>query len=120
MHGWCRARWLPFWIGNPVGKSVPGLLAFLKDKHMLLVLDSCEHLVEATAALTEELFNRTSGVSLLVTSRELLRAEGERATPVALGAAGAFVEADSAGCDRLSGRPAFRRARRRGISTSSG
>jgi len=57
---------------------VPSLLAFLKDKHMLLVLDSCEHLVEATAALAEELFNRTSGVSLLVTSREPLRAEGER------------------------------------------
>jgi predicted ATPase/DNA-binding winged helix-turn-helix (wHTH) protein len=57
---------------------VPGLIAFLKDKHMLLVLDSCEHLVEPVATLAEELFNRAAGVSVLVTSREPLRAEGER------------------------------------------
>jgi predicted ATPase/DNA-binding winged helix-turn-helix (wHTH) protein len=57
---------------------IPGLLAFLKDKQMLLVLDSCEHVIEAAAALAEEAFNRAPGVHVLATSREPLRAEGER------------------------------------------
>jgi predicted ATPase len=45
---------------------------------MLLVLDSCERMIEAAAALAEEVFNRAPGVHILATSREPLRAEGER------------------------------------------
>src|SRR5262249_53935640 len=36
---------------------LPGLIAFLRDKQMLLVLDSCERAVEATATLAEEVYN---------------------------------------------------------------
>jgi predicted ATPase len=57
---------------------IPGLIAFLKDRQMLLVLDSCEHVIEAAAALAEEVFNRAPGMHVLATSREPLRAEGER------------------------------------------
>jgi predicted ATPase/DNA-binding winged helix-turn-helix (wHTH) protein len=57
---------------------LPGLLAFLKGKQMLLVLDSCERAVEAAAALAEEVFNRAPGTHILATSREPLRAQGER------------------------------------------
>ena len=32
---------------------LPGLIAFLKDKRMLLVLDNCEHVVETAAALAD-------------------------------------------------------------------
>src|SRR5262249_16759601 len=39
-----------------------GLIAFLRDKQMLLVLDSCERAVEATATLAEEVYNRAPGV----------------------------------------------------------
>ncbi|MEJ0019605.1 MAG: winged helix-turn-helix domain-containing protein [Acetobacteraceae bacterium] len=56
---------------------VPGLLAFLVDKRALLILDSCEHVIEAVAALTERLFSEAPHVHLLATSRELLRVEGE-------------------------------------------
>jgi predicted ATPase/DNA-binding winged helix-turn-helix (wHTH) protein len=55
----------------------PGLIAFLRDRHMLLVLDNCEHVVETAAVLAEELLRATFGVHILATSREPLRAEGE-------------------------------------------
>jgi predicted ATPase/DNA-binding winged helix-turn-helix (wHTH) protein len=54
-----------------------GLLAFLRDKHMLIVLDSCEHLVEAVAAMVEALLKGAPGVQILATSREPLGVEGE-------------------------------------------
>jgi predicted ATPase/DNA-binding winged helix-turn-helix (wHTH) protein len=57
--------------------SLPGLLAFLTEKRILLVLDSCEHVVEAVAALTERLFRDAPLVHLVVTTREALRVEGE-------------------------------------------
>src|SRR5260370_36058454 len=57
--------------------SLSGLLAFLAAKRVLLVLDSCEHVVEAVAALTERLFRDAPLVHLVVTTREALRVEGE-------------------------------------------
>ncbi|HEY7382739.1 MAG TPA: winged helix-turn-helix domain-containing protein [Beijerinckiaceae bacterium] len=56
----------------------PGLTSFLADKDMLIVLDSCEHLVSAAACLAEDVFENAPGVHVLATSREPLRAEGER------------------------------------------
>ena len=53
------------------------LVAFLVDKPILLVLDSCEHVVDAVAALAERLFAEIPLVHLLTTSREALRVEGE-------------------------------------------
>ncbi len=57
---------------------VPALLAFLRDKQMLVVLDNCEHVIETTAALAEQILARAPGVRILATSREPLRADGER------------------------------------------
>src|SRR5262249_18037367 len=57
--------------------AVPGLITYLQDKQMLLVLDSCEHVVEMAAALTEQVVNGAPGVHILATSREPLRAKGE-------------------------------------------
>jgi predicted ATPase/DNA-binding winged helix-turn-helix (wHTH) protein len=56
---------------------VPVLLAFLGDKDLIIVLDNCEHVVEAAAALAEQVLKGAPGVRILATSRELLRAEGE-------------------------------------------
>jgi predicted ATPase/DNA-binding winged helix-turn-helix (wHTH) protein len=53
------------------------LITFLRDKRLLLLLDCCEPVVEAVAALAERLFLETPGVHLLATSREALRVEGE-------------------------------------------
>jgi len=55
------------------------LQAFLQDKRVLLVLDNCEHVVDAAASLAERLFLRAPDVHLLTTSREALRVEGEHA-----------------------------------------
>ena len=55
----------------------PGLIAFLRDKRMLLILDSCEHVIDAAAALAERIFEQAPQVHILVTSRESLRVEGE-------------------------------------------
>jgi predicted ATPase/DNA-binding winged helix-turn-helix (wHTH) protein len=56
---------------------VPAILGFLGGRRVLLVLDSCEHLIEAVAMLAEALFCDAPQVCILITSREALRAEGE-------------------------------------------
>jgi predicted ATPase/DNA-binding winged helix-turn-helix (wHTH) protein len=56
---------------------LPGLMAFLEGRRLLLVLDSCEHLIEAVASLTECLYREAPRVHILATSRESLRVEGE-------------------------------------------
>jgi predicted ATPase/DNA-binding winged helix-turn-helix (wHTH) protein len=55
------------------------LIEHLRAKRMLLVLDTCEHVIDAAASLAERLFNEAPGVHILATSREALRAEGESA-----------------------------------------
>ncbi|MFZ5672414.1 MAG: ATP-binding protein [Pseudomonadota bacterium] len=72
-------------ISQAAQNPVAGLIAFLADKPRLLVLDSCEHVIDAVAQLTERLFAETPLVHLLITSREALRVEGEnvhRLTPL--------------------------------------
>jgi len=57
------------------------LKAHLQDKHLLLVLDNFEQVINAAPALTELLESSTS-LKLLVTSREVLRIRGEHEYPV--------------------------------------
>lgn len=56
---------------------LPAILSSLGEQRVLLLLDSCEHLIEPVAWLAEELFRGAPQVHLLLTSREPLRAEGE-------------------------------------------
>jgi predicted ATPase/DNA-binding winged helix-turn-helix (wHTH) protein len=53
------------------------LLAFVGDKRVLLVLDNCEHVIEAAAALAERVVSEAPQAHILATSREALRVEGE-------------------------------------------
>ncbi|HEY2131532.1 MAG TPA: winged helix-turn-helix domain-containing protein [Acetobacteraceae bacterium] len=55
----------------------PGLVTFLRDKHMLLVLDSCEHLIAAASTLAETIFAQAPRIHILATSQEKLRVDGE-------------------------------------------
>src|SRR2546422_3431958 len=55
------------------------LLEALRDWEALLVLDNCEHLVEACARLTEALLRGCPRLRILATSREALGIGGERA-----------------------------------------
>jgi predicted ATPase/DNA-binding winged helix-turn-helix (wHTH) protein len=56
---------------------LPALLAFLADKHLLIVLDNCEHVVEAAAGLAERMLEGAPGVHILATSRQLLGLDSE-------------------------------------------
>lgn len=66
-------------LGLTVRKEdpTPEILAFLRDKHVLLVLDNCEHVVAAIGALAERIYVEAACVHILATSRELLNVEGE-------------------------------------------
>jgi predicted ATPase/DNA-binding winged helix-turn-helix (wHTH) protein len=59
-------------------QPLPAILTFLRGQRVLLVFDSCEHIIEPIAALTENIFRDAPQVHILVTSREALRAEGEQ------------------------------------------
>ncbi len=50
---------------------------FLSSKSLLLVLDNCEHLIEAAARLVETLLDSCAGLRVLATSRETLNVAGE-------------------------------------------
>lgn len=62
----------------PSADPTPALIGFLRDRRMLLVLDSCEHVIEVAASLAEQIHHEAPEVSLIVTSREALRVEGEQ------------------------------------------
>jgi predicted ATPase/DNA-binding winged helix-turn-helix (wHTH) protein len=57
--------------------ATPNLVAYLRDKRILLILDTCEHLVEAVAAMAASITDAASQVHILATSREPLRVESE-------------------------------------------
>ncbi|WP_354643528.1 ATP-binding protein [Kitasatospora camelliae] len=59
------------------------MLDQLADRRMLLLLDGCEHLVDACAELVGALLRAAPGVRVLATSRQSLRAEGEHLLPLA-------------------------------------
>jgi predicted ATPase len=58
------------------------LCSYLKDKELLLVLDNCEHLLEAAARLVSEVIRAAPGVRVIATSREPLSVAGEHVLPV--------------------------------------
>jgi predicted ATPase/DNA-binding winged helix-turn-helix (wHTH) protein len=70
-------------IASMLGLSVqsndatPNLIAYLRNKRILLILDTCEHLVEAVASLAASIIDAAPRVHILATSREALRVEGE-------------------------------------------
>jgi predicted ATPase/DNA-binding winged helix-turn-helix (wHTH) protein len=57
--------------------SLPSLLTLLKDQRILLILDSCERIIDTVARLTEGIFEKARRVHVLATSRESLRADRE-------------------------------------------
>jgi predicted ATPase/DNA-binding winged helix-turn-helix (wHTH) protein len=57
--------------------ATPSIIAFLRDKRILLILDTCEHLIEAVARLASRIFEDALHVHILATSREALQVKGE-------------------------------------------
>ena len=64
---------LPIWSEA----SILGVVEFVRDKHILIVLDNCEHVLDAASELTVALLKSGSRTHVLTTSREPLRADGE-------------------------------------------
>ncbi|MFJ9818027.1 BTAD domain-containing putative transcriptional regulator [Streptomyces sp. NPDC101151] len=64
------------------GDPVERLVEHCARRRMLLVLDNCEHVVEAAARLTEQLLARCPELTVLATSREPLGVPGELVRPV--------------------------------------
>ncbi|WP_432075096.1 AfsR/SARP family transcriptional regulator [Streptomyces wuyuanensis] len=64
------------------GDAFVRLVEHCARRRMLLLLDNCEHVVEAAAALAERLLERCPGLTVLATSREPLGVPGELVRPV--------------------------------------
>ncbi len=58
-------------------RPAESLARSLAERRMVVVLDNCEHLVDACAALVCDLLRASPGLRVLVTSREPLRVDGE-------------------------------------------
>jgi predicted ATPase len=58
------------------------LIDYLRGKELLVVLDNCEHLIDACAKLADSVLRSAPGVRFLVTSRERLGVDGEALLPV--------------------------------------
>jgi len=79
----------PSWVARAVAAAlglvvssaspVSSLIAYCRDKRVLLILDSCERVLEASATLSEQILEGCAAVAVLATSQEALRAGGERA-----------------------------------------
>ena len=69
-----RAVGLP---DQPGRSTMDALLRFVRDRQMLLVLDNCEHLLDACAELVVALLGAVPGLTVIATSREPIGVAGE-------------------------------------------
>lgn len=69
-----RALRLP---DQPGRTTVDTIIGIVGDRRMLLVLDNCEHLLEATASLANELLGACPRLTVMATSREPIGVAGE-------------------------------------------
>lgn len=65
-------------VEEPGRNRSEALIEFLRDKRILILLDNCEHLIQASAELVASILRRCPNVKVLATSREVLGISGER------------------------------------------
>lgn len=68
---------------QPGMRPLDAIVAHLRDRRLLIVLDTCEHLLDACAMLSDALLGEAADVRVLATSRQPLDAPGERCLPIA-------------------------------------
>jgi predicted ATPase/DNA-binding winged helix-turn-helix (wHTH) protein len=75
---------VPVTVAKAVGLEFPGgeisregVANALARNQILLVLDNCEHVIDAAVSMVEDLLRASPGARVIATSREPLRAEGE-------------------------------------------
>lgn len=67
-----------FEIGEVPGLPLNTLVYdYLREKHLLIILDNCEHLVEASAKVADELLHVAPNIKIIASSREALGINGE-------------------------------------------
>jgi predicted ATPase len=74
-------------IGVVSENPLPSLVSLLRNRDMLIVLDNCEHVIDAAALLTESLVHGGARLRILATSRESMGIPGEtlfRLAPLAM------------------------------------
>src|SRR6476660_9277068 len=66
-------------LGVALKSKDPGLelVDLVRSRKLLIILDSCEHVIKTVALLAEQLYQATEQVYFLTTSREVLKVEGE-------------------------------------------
>ena len=69
-----RALGLP---DQPNRSATDTIVRYLSERHLLIVLDNCEHLLDACAALTLTILDACPDVTMLTTSREPIGVAGE-------------------------------------------
>ncbi|MGW4526652.1 ATP-binding protein [Amycolatopsis sp. NPDC004378] len=70
-------------VHDETGRKPAAVLAeHLRDRRLLVVLDNCEHVLDACATLAHDLLRAAPGLRLLATSRERLALAGEHLWPV--------------------------------------
>ena len=62
---------------QPGRSTMDSLLRFVRDRQMLVLLDNCEHLLDACAELVVALLSAAPGLTVLATSREAIGVAGE-------------------------------------------
>ncbi|WP_284260316.1 ATP-binding protein [Bradyrhizobium iriomotense] len=74
------ARTIGTSLGLGLGSSAPDqeLVELVRSRRLLVILDNCEHVIDAVASIAEQLYQEAAQVHILATSREMLRVEGER------------------------------------------
>jgi len=65
-------------LASRLDDPMPELVGYLRDKRMLIVVDTCEHVIDAATPLIEGILDGAPQVQILATSREPLRCRGER------------------------------------------
>lgn len=60
--------------GVPLSETITN---YLRGKHLLLILDNCEHLIEACAKITDQLLHNCPNLKIIASSREALGIDGE-------------------------------------------
>jgi predicted ATPase len=78
------ARLVPDAIASALDLTVtsddpmPGLMTYLRERRVLLIFDSCEHIIDTLTPILERMVRDAANLRVLATSRESFRSEGER------------------------------------------
>ncbi|MGH2931170.1 MAG: ATP-binding protein, partial [Solirubrobacteraceae bacterium] len=68
--------------GQDARTQLGAILDYLRERRLLLILDTCEHLLDACAALAQAVTREASSVTVLATSRQPLDMPGEHTYPI--------------------------------------